>query len=411
MRRWERPPPAVVVVPENSPEGPALRGQDPPLAVDTPPPVLPAFPLGRLEGAGRPGRTVSKGWRSSGCLTLWGLIFLKRIHRICFFPVDWEACYFVCVLSSGFLLAVSLRAGTSLVSTPDPPPVPRAHRFPWDRGALEEGRALGSPLFPHQEPERQLRRERRNLQKTLQKLYQKRLRKETRNEGSLAGRGPEQGRAKLPCPPGARPPGSEAKTVMSKLKGQLEEIRSKCSSSDWSGSTYWRVSLNFCTSPSEGLTLARLSPVKALEVSPCESLPDFWEANPGVRGSVTGQQVNQTAVTCCPRSGMWRAGMIVKSQPPLAIRRTSAPGQPRPSSSTTWARTRWGEQRMAWAHLDPRCSPGRGRKEAGLGVPVPRRPLQTEGERKSRNRCPRGWKGQERLRLPSSEKGLHNFFF
>lgn len=61
MRRWERPPPAVVVVPENSPEGPALRGQDPPLAVDTPPPVLPAFPLGRLEGAGRPGRTVSKG--------------------------------------------------------------------------------------------------------------------------------------------------------------------------------------------------------------------------------------------------------------------------------------------------------------------------------------------------------------
>lgn len=54
---------------------------------------------------------------------------------------------------------------------------------------------------------------------------------------------------------------------MSKLKGQLEEIRSKCSSSDWSGSTYWRVSLNFCTSKAwHSPGFLRLKPWKSVRV-------------------------------------------------------------------------------------------------------------------------------------------------
>ena len=67
--------------------------------------------------------------------------------------------------------------------------------------------------------------EKRNFRKTL-KFYQKLLQKEKRHRGSLvAWAGGRAGWGlRADSPP---PPGSEVKTMLSKLKGQLEEMRSK----------------------------------------------------------------------------------------------------------------------------------------------------------------------------------------
>lgn len=84
-------------------------------------------------------------------------------------------------------------------------------------------------LFPPQELEQQLMIEKRTYRKTL-KFYQKLLQKEKRSKGRVIG---AQGRTGAPWGQGRRvltlpgPPGSEVKTMLSKLKGQLEEMKSK----------------------------------------------------------------------------------------------------------------------------------------------------------------------------------------
>lgn len=89
-------------------------------------------------------------------------------------------------------------------------------------------------LFPRQELEQQLMIEKRNYRKTL-KFYQKLLQKEKRNKGSTAcpharhrveQRALQRRRGTTLCHL-CLPPGSEVKTMLSKLKGQLEEMKCK----------------------------------------------------------------------------------------------------------------------------------------------------------------------------------------
>lgn len=72
--------------------------------------------------------------------------------------------------------------------------------------------------------------EKRNYRKTL-KFYQKLLQKEKRSKGrSVCTRPAQVARGPWATAMGADsalPPGSEVKTMLSKLKGQLEEMKSK----------------------------------------------------------------------------------------------------------------------------------------------------------------------------------------
>lgn len=105
-----------------------------------------------------------------------------------------------------------------------------------EAGFCERAGKAGAPghhgLFPGQELEQQLLMEKRNHRKTL-KFYQKLLQKEKRSKGSggwaealpgAGGGGNGLGPALWQlCPP----PGSEVKTMLSKLRGQLEEMKCK----------------------------------------------------------------------------------------------------------------------------------------------------------------------------------------
>ena len=129
-------------------------------------------------------------------------------------------------------------------------------------------------LSPQQELEQQLVIEKRNYRKTL-KFYQKLLQKEKRSKGSFGPRrqGPGSGGLAptgqgLPCANSALPPGSEVKTMLSKLKGQLEEMKSKM---QFLGLVKKYLQARPCSRPlpPEAVTAPWAPTVRTLEIRTC----------------------------------------------------------------------------------------------------------------------------------------------